>query len=188
MRLHQHVLVIFVLIIFVASASLVCPVSSGIAQKFTPRKTEQILCSNVDEALCRFSTTTRPKFKKSQGEVVPPDSEGSIPNFQPEYEKTINLSIPLWLMEIHLSIDPVDYGISTEVYLRYPNMRIAKASGSLKDGGTLTVGLSNLLGSTLTLKVEEEDVILYYDFHAFNNGDNGRVVVLHLPDVSKSES
>ena len=33
MRLHQHVLVIFVLIIFVASASLVCPVSSGIAQK-----------------------------------------------------------------------------------------------------------------------------------------------------------
>lgn len=67
-------------------------------------------------------------------------------------------------------------------------MRIAKASGSLKDGGTLTVGLSNLLGSTLTLKVEEEDVVLYYDFHAFNNGDNGRVVVLHLPDVSKGES
>jgi len=67
-------------------------------------------------------------------------------------------------------------------------MRIATASGSLKDGGALTVGWSNLLDGTFTFKVEEENVVLYYDFRAFNNGKDGRVVVLHLPDASEGES
>jgi len=67
-------------------------------------------------------------------------------------------------------------------------MRIAKASGSLKDGGTLNVGLPNLLDSTLMLKAEEEDVVIYYNFHAFNDDLNGRLVVLHLLDASKGES
>lgn len=187
----MRLLVVFVFITFVASASLVPPVFSDIAQKFSSCKTEQIPCDNgcnVDEALCRFTTNFRPKFKKSIGDIVPPDSEGSISKFQPENDNIINLTFPLGLVEIHLSFDPVDYGISTEVYLSIPKMRIAKASGSLKDGGTLNVGLPNLLDSTLTLKVEEEDVVIYYNFYAFNDDLNGRVVVLHLLDVSKGES
>lgn len=52
----------------------------------------------------------------------------------------------------------------------------------------MNVGLPNLLDSTLMLKAEEEDVVIYYNFHAFNDDLNGRLVVLHLLDASKGES
>jgi len=64
MRLHQHILVISVLITFVASASLVSQVLDGVSQIFGFRETEQIPCDNgcnVDEAYVRprgrFTTT-----------------------------------------------------------------------------------------------------------------------------------
>ena len=47
---------------------------------------------------------------------MPPDSEGSIPNFQPEYEKTINLSIPLWLMEVSISSAVINSTNDTRIY------------------------------------------------------------------------
>ena len=82
----------------------------------------------------------------------------------------LSLLIPQFT-QIQLSIDPIiNHGISTEVYLDFLNIRIAKASGSLKDGGILTVGLSNMLDGTLMFKVEEKNVVLYYGFYAFANG------------------
>ena len=40
----------------------------------------------------------------------------AIPNFQPEYEKTINLSIPLWLMEVSISSAVINSTNDTRIY------------------------------------------------------------------------
>ena len=50
------------------------------------------------------------------GDVVPPDSEGSISKFQPENENTINLTLPLGLVEVSTSSAVINSINDTPIY------------------------------------------------------------------------
>lgn len=70
------------------------------------------------------------------------------------------------------------------VYLRLPTcckVQIAKGSGNLREGITLTVGYPPFTRGSLTLKFDERDVILEYSFDAFGLHYGGRLIGFSFP-------
>ena len=60
------------------------------------------------------------------------------------------------------------------------NVQIAKASGSLKDGVTLSIGYPGVLGGTLTFQLSGNDVMLNYDFTAFSLEYKGKIKIFTI--------
>lgn len=160
-------------------------------------------CKVYQRRLCVILLTLAWYVSSFKEKIRREDSEASIPTKNTDnldlsidvglimvsINSTMVIFIDAWWAKISLSIDLVNYGVNAEVYFKaIVNIRIAKASGSLKGGSTLTLGLSNILDGTLMFRIEDEDVVLYYGFHAFENVSNNRAVVLHLPDAKKGES
>ena len=60
------------------------------------------------------------------------------------------------------------------------NVQIAKASGSLNDGVTLSIGYPDVIGGTLTVQLSGNDVMLIYDFTAFGLEYSGKFKIFTI--------
>lgn len=98
----------------------------------------------------------------------------------PDAFKTFVISIGPIVIEI--SIDLTNLAIDITVYLQllFVNVQIAKASGSLKDGVTLSIGYPGVLGGTLTFQLSGNDVMLIYDFTAFSLEYKGKIKIFTI--------
>ncbi|KIM60216.1 hypothetical protein SCLCIDRAFT_9737 [Scleroderma citrinum Foug A] len=98
----------------------------------------------------------------------------------PDAFKTFVISIGPIVIEI--SIDLTNLAIDITVYLQLllVNVQIAKASGSLKDGVTLSIGYPGVLGGTLTFQLSGNDVMLIYDFTAFSLEYKGKIKIFTI--------
>ncbi|KAL4066576.1 hypothetical protein J3A83DRAFT_4257805 [Scleroderma citrinum] len=122
---------------------------------------------DFNEKVIRCSATTGPDAFVFHGEAT---------------DHTQSLVVNIGPLEIDISIDLNNYTVVIEVYLHliWTKIQIAKASGSLSDGITLTIGYPDILGGTLKFTLEDGDVMLAYDFTAFGFRYTGKIRIFRF--------